>query len=77
MEEKFRRVLGESAEEIVERQRQGDVGEEAARARARKTDIAPNDKELGEHNLDHAVFRSLCPHCVKGGVVWAREEGEG
>ncbi len=29
-------------------------------------EIAPSDKEVEEHNLDHAVFRSWCPHCVKG-----------
>ena len=36
------------------------------RARARKTEIAPSDKEVEERNLDHAVFRNWCPHCVKG-----------
>ena len=66
MEEEFRRVFGESAEEVVERERRGDVGEEAVRARARKAEIAPSDREVEEHNLDHAVFRSWCPHCVKG-----------
>ena len=66
MEEEFRRVFGESAEEVVEQERRGDVGEEAARARARKAEIAPSDKEVEERNLDHAVFRCWCPHCVKG-----------
>ena len=41
---------------MVERERQGDVGEETVRARARKTEIAPSGKELEEHSLDHAVF---------------------
>ena len=36
------------------------------RARARKTGAAPSQKEVEEHNLDHGVFRSWCPHCVKG-----------
>ena len=36
------------------------------RARARKTEIVPSDKEVEERNLDHAVFRSWCPCCVKG-----------
>ncbi len=44
MEEDFRRVLGESSKEVVERERQGDFGEEAMRARARKAEIAPSDK---------------------------------
>ncbi len=61
----FRRVFGESAEE-VERERQGDAGEEAARARARKAEIAPSDREVEKHNLGHAAFRSWCPHCLKG-----------
>ena len=68
MEEEFRRVFGESAEEVVERERRGEVGEEAVRARARKTGAVPSEKEVEEHNLDHAAFRSWCPHCVKGGA---------
>ena len=58
MEEEFRRVFGESAEEVVEREMRGDVGEEAVRARARKTGAVPSEKEVEEHNLDHAVLRS-------------------
>ena len=65
-EEEFRILFGESAEEVVEREMRGDVGEEAVRARARKTGAVPSEKEVEEHNLDHAVFRMWCPHCVKG-----------
>ena len=36
------------------------------RARARGVEIAPSDKEVEEHNLDHVVFRSWCPHSVTG-----------
>ena len=36
------------------------------RARARKTGAVPSQKEVEEHNLDHGMFRSWCPHCVKG-----------
>ncbi len=36
------------------------------RARARRVEIAPSDEEAEERNLDHAVFRSWRPHCVKG-----------
>ncbi len=61
-------MFGESAEEVVERERQGDVGGEAVRARAWKMEIAPSAKEMEEHNLDHAVFRSWRPRCVKGGA---------
>ena len=32
----------------------------------RKTEAVPSDKEVEEHNVDHAVFRAWCPHCVKG-----------
>ena len=42
------------------------MGEEAVQARARKTEAVPSAKEVEEHNLDHAAFRSWCPHCVKG-----------
>ena len=62
MEEEFRRVFGESSKEVVERE----IGEEAVRARARKTEAVPSQREAEEHNLDHGVFRSWCPHCVKG-----------
>ena len=62
MEEEFRRVFGESTKEVVERE----IGEEAVRARAMKTEAVPSQREVEEHNLDHGVFRSWCPHCVKG-----------
>ncbi len=45
-EEQFRTVFGESAEEVVERVRRGEVGEEAVRARARKTGAVPSEKEV-------------------------------
>ncbi len=61
-------MLGESTEEVVGRERQEDVGEEAARARARKAGIAPSEKEVEDRKVDHAVFRSWCPRCVKGRV---------
>ncbi len=60
----------------MEREMQGNVGEEAVRARARKADIAPSDREVEEHDLDRAaVFRSWCLRCVKGrrSRVGARE----
>ena len=62
MEEEFQRVFGQSTREVVERE----IGEEAVRARARKTEAVPSQREVEEHNLDHGVFRSWCPHCVKG-----------
>ncbi len=34
--------------------------------RSGKVEAVPNKKEVGEHNLGHAVFRSWCPRCVKG-----------
>ena len=36
------------------------------RTKARSTETVPSAREVEEHNLDHAVFRSWCPHCVKG-----------
>ncbi len=35
--------------------------------RARKQ-AAPGSKEVEEHNLDQAAFRSWCPRCVTGGA---------
>ena len=61
---RWRRSLGECLKrvQVVERE----IGEEAARARARKTETVPSQKEVEEHNLDHGVPRTWCPHCVKG-----------
>ena len=66
MEVEFRRAFGGSTGEVVEREMRGDVGEEAVRARARKTGAVPSEKEVEEHNLDSAVFRSWRPRCAKG-----------
>ena len=52
----------EEAKGAVEKE----VGEEAVRAKARRTEPVPSQREVEEHNLDHGVFRSWCPHCVKG-----------
>ncbi len=52
-------------EEVVERERRADVREEAAWERAKKAEIAPSDQEVDESIVDHAVFRSWCPRCVK------------
>ena len=43
-----------------------EIGEQEVRAKARKTEPVPSQREVEEHNLDHGVFRSWCPHCVKG-----------
>ena len=32
----------------------------------RKLALEPTQEEIEEHNLNHASFRSWCPHCVKG-----------
>jgi hypothetical protein len=44
------------------------TGEDANAAKARKTEAVPSAKEVEERKLDHSVFRSWCPHCVKGGA---------
>ncbi len=51
MKEELRRVFGESTEEDVERERRGGVGEEAVRARARKTEAVPSLWDVEEHHL--------------------------
>ncbi len=66
MAEELRRVFGESAEEVVEREMRGNVGEETVRERAWKAGAAPSETEVAEQNLDHAVLRSWCPRCVTG-----------
>ncbi len=52
-EEMFKKVFGESSEEVLR-----EMNEEGNSARAGKADVAPNEKEVEEHNLDRAVFRS-------------------
>ena len=60
-EELFEKVFGQSVEETLKEASEGGVV-----AKARKVEVVPSKKEVGDHNLDHAVFRSWCPHCVKG-----------
>ncbi len=60
-EEMLKKVFSESVKETLR-----EMSEEGVGARARNAEAIPSKKELEEHNLDHAVFRSRCPHCVKG-----------
>ena len=41
-------------------------GDEGVKVKYRRTDEEPTAREVEEHNMDHAKFRSWCPHCVKG-----------
>ncbi len=66
MMEESKRAFGESAEEAVRKEREEGAREEAVRARARRVETVPSEKEVEERNVDHGVFRSWCPHCVKG-----------
>ncbi len=49
-----------------EREREREDPSEGHRVRMRKTVAVPSDRELEEHNVDHAMFHAWCPHCVKG-----------
>ncbi len=60
-EDMIKKVFGESVEEALR-----DMNEERVAARARRVEAVPNKREVEERNLDHAVFRSWCPRCVKG-----------
>ncbi len=42
-------MFGQSVEEMLR-----ETGEEGVAARARKVEVVPSRKEVGEHNLDHA-----------------------
>ena len=35
----------------------------------RKLIKEPTQDEIDEHTIDHAVFRSWCPHCIHGQAV--------
>ncbi len=56
----FEKVFGQSVEEMLR-----ETSEEGSAARARKVEAAPSKREVEDRNLDHAVFRSWRPHCVK------------
>ncbi len=73
MEEEFRTVLGESSKEVVERE----IGEEAVRARARKTEALPRPERGGGAQLGPRSVQELVPALCerKGGITWARDEG--
>ena len=62
-EETLEKVFGQIAEETLR-----ETGEEGVAARARKVEAVQSRKEAEERNPDHAVFRSWCSRCVKGGA---------
>ncbi len=43
-----------------------DASEEAVRTKASGMEVAPSMRKVEEPNIDHAVFRSWRPHCIKG-----------
>ena len=43
--------------------------EEGHQQRVRSLVPEPTQKEIDEDNVDHGVFRSWCPHCVRGKAV--------
>ena len=45
------------------------AGEEGVRPMMRRAPDDPTQDEIDEHNIDHGVFRSWCPHCVRGRAV--------
>ena len=47
----------------------GSEGQEGVRPKVRRAPDDPTQDEIDEHNIDHGVFRSWCPHCVRGGAV--------
>ena len=51
-------------EEAIRGERE--VGEESSKPKVRSAEAVPSEREVEEHNVDHGVFRSWCPHCVKG-----------
>jgi hypothetical protein len=64
VEEMLARVFEESGEDTLEGLKE--TREEASQARTRRKEAVPSAKEVEEHNLDHSVFRSWCPHSAKG-----------
>jgi hypothetical protein len=42
---------------------------EEVKPKIRKEYNKPTEEEVREHEIDHAVFKAWCPHCVKGKAV--------
>ena len=40
------------------------VAEETVATKKRKIDAVPSATKVEEHNFDHKVFTSWCPHCM-------------
>ena len=73
MAEEFRRVFGESAEEVVERERRGDVGEAGSQESG---DSAERQGGGGAQSRPRGVQELVPTLCERtSGVVWACEEG--
>ncbi len=60
----YTRAFGENVEVTLRVMKE--TSEEANRAKARKTEAVPSIREVEEHRLDHSVFKSWCPQCVRG-----------
>ena len=41
-------------------------GQEVIKSQFRKLHKEPTQDDIDEHNIDHSVFRSWCPHFVHG-----------
>ena len=66
------------AKDESDRESEEDGQSEELRVRVRKTEAVPSDREVDEHNVDHATFRAWCPHCVKGrGEAYGHPRGQG
>ncbi len=61
VEGELRRVFGERGEDVVRKGREEGAGQEAVRARARRVETVPSEKEVEERDLDHVVLRSWRP----------------
>ena len=67
-------------EEAIRGERE--TGEESSKPKVRSAEAVPSEREVEEHNVDHGVFRSWCPHCVKsraesyGHVKKVQNEGD-
>ena len=54
-----------------------ETAEEGVAPRMRKAPEDPTKEELDEHYIDHGVFRSWCPHCVRGkAAAYGHRRGE-
>ena len=60
------RPSGIEEEREKEEKEEREETDQEHKVKMRSTEAVPSEREVEEHNVDHAVFCAWCSHCVKG-----------